>query len=64
MTADTTTPTALDALATLEAERMIPVYLVELDAGSNCGWDGKQPGETPQCASIDIMEANKFGFRT
>jgi hypothetical protein len=39
------------------------VYLVGLD-DDYCSWDLKQPGETPQCATIDIMEANNVGFNT
>ena len=40
------------------------IYLVELNSAQNCGWEAKQDGETPQCASIDVMEANSKGFRT
>ena len=33
------------------------VYLVELN-DDYCSWDSKSRGETPQCATIDVMEAN------
>ena len=37
------------------------VYLTALD-DENCSWNSYPFGSTPQCSSIDIMEANKFGF--
>jgi hypothetical protein len=48
----------------VECECAAGVFLVELDAANNCGWEQKNLGETPQCASIDVMEANKHGLRT
>jgi hypothetical protein len=39
------------------------VYLVELN-DDYCSWDSKSRGETPQCATIDVMEANQHGFKT
>ena len=51
-------------VSSVECECAAGVFLVELDAENNCGWEEKMPGETPQCASIDIMEANKHGFNT
>ena len=37
------------------------VYLVDLDDG-NCSWGEKSSGETPQCARIEVMESNIWGF--
>ena len=31
----------------VECECAAGVFLVELDANNNCGWDAKNPGETP-----------------
>jgi hypothetical protein len=39
------------------------VYLVDLN-DDYCSWDSKNSGETPQCATIDVMEANQHGFKT
>ena len=39
------------------------VYLVQLD-DENCSWDAKGADVTPQCSSIDIMEANIWGYKT
>ena len=39
------------------------VYLVELDE-DHCSWNEKRRDEKPQCATIDVMEANQHGFKT
>lgn len=50
-------------VSSVECECAAGVFLVELN-DDHCSWDEKAAGETPQCASIDIMEANKHGFKT
>lgn len=39
------------------------IYLAQLDT-NECSWDPKEEDVTPQCASIDVMEANMWGFNT
>ena len=39
------------------------VYLAKLD-DDECTWGAYEPGTRPQCASVDVMEANKYGFNT
>jgi hypothetical protein len=46
----------------VDCECAAGVYLVELN-DDHCSWNAKSPGETPQCATIDVMEANKHGFK-
>jgi len=41
----------------------VGVYLSQLD-NDECSWSPQPDGVTPQCATIDIMEANSFGFNT
>jgi hypothetical protein len=39
------------------------VYLVETNDGY-CSNKTREPGQTAQCSSIDVMQANKFGFES
>jgi len=39
------------------------VYLAKLD-DHDCTWGAYEPGTRPQCASVDVMEANKYGLNT
>lgn len=39
------------------------VYLAALD-DETCSWDPYPSDTTPQCASVDLMEANRNGFIT
>lgn len=39
------------------------VFGANLD-DETCSWNTMPEGDNPQCASIDIMMANKFGFMT
>ena len=41
--------------------RALGVYIVEVNDG-DCSWKSKPSDQIPQCASIDIMEANRYGF--
>jgi hypothetical protein len=50
-------------VSNVDCECAAGVYLVELN-DDHCSWNEKNPGETPQCATIDVMEANKHGFKT
>ena len=36
-------------------------FLVDLN-DDECSWNAKDEGVTPQCASIEVMEANMYGF--
>ena len=49
-------------VSNVDCECAAGVYLVELN-DEHCSWNEKSPGETPQCATVDVMEANKHGFR-
>jgi len=44
-----------------DCDRATGLFLVEVD-DEDCSWDPKPSDMVPQCASIDIMEANKHGF--
>jgi len=39
------------------------VYLAKVD-DVQCGWDAYDQGVTPQCGTVDLMEANIWGFNT
>lgn len=38
------------------------VFAVELD-NALCSWSAKPSGSTPQCAYVNLMQANNLGFR-
>jgi hypothetical protein len=38
------------------------VYLVGTDY-QECGWDSQEPGATPACPRVEVMEANKDAFK-
>ena len=44
-----------------DCNRAAGVFLVQLDDG-DCSWDPKPSDMVPQCAAIDIFEANKYGL--
>lgn len=49
-------------LARAECQQAAGMYLVQAD-NENCGMNSKSGGD-PQCARVELMEANILGFKT